>query len=84
MYEEMVKIEPLEFCFGMSLKQEDQWADLQLAKFLSGSEVTRKTYLDTMVAKLEANALPPKILPDPKRFLPQLSVHSAFGPANAD
>jgi hypothetical protein len=74
MYEEIAKIEPLEFCFGMRLKQEDQWVDLQLAKFLFGSEVTRKTYLDTMVAKLEANALPPKISPDPKRFLPQLSV----------
>jgi hypothetical protein len=73
-YEEMAKIQSLEFCFGMRLKQEDQWADLQLAKCLFGSEVTKKTYLDKMVAKLEANALPPKIPPDPTRFLPQLSV----------
>jgi hypothetical protein len=73
-YEKVAKIQSLEYCFGMRMKQEDQWADLQLAKCLFGSELTRKTYLDTMVVKLEANALPPKIPPDPTRFLPQLSV----------
>jgi hypothetical protein len=61
LYAAIARRPPMEFCFGMRVKKENEWVDLQLAKFLLGPVTTRKRYLETMVARLDAGELPEKM-----------------------